>query len=475
MTMTSQQHTQRIQDLVRHELERGRLVETIAEQEGGSHKSVVQQLAHRQQLSRLSKLLNGLHAADLAQVMETLSREDRLTVWEEQAGKRGGDLLLELSDVVAEQIIQESDQQTLEQALMQLNADEIAYLGELLPTELIQSRLKDLDRRDKAWLRQTLRYQSDSVGALMDQDMILVRDDVTLQQVLDELRSYETLPPEVDKLFVTDHRGIFKGLLRWHSLVANSPEKTVSEVMIRDSVNFMAEESASDAARAFERYNLVSAPVLNHRGRLIGRLNFDDVMDFVRDEISDDALNSVGLQREEDLFAPVWQSARNRWLWLSLSLLTAFVASRVIGMFEETIARYVALAALMPIVAAIGGNTGNQTTILVVRGIALSQIDHNNVRQLISKEMRLSVLNGLVWGSVVGLFALVFYQDTLLMGVIAVSMMLTLLLAAILGLAIPLSLQALNRDPALGSSVLVTALTDSLGFFIFLGLAAIFI
>lgn len=475
MTMTSQQHTQRIQNLVRHELERGRLVETIAEQEGGAHKSVVQQLAHRQQRSRLSKLLNGLHAADLAQVMESLSREDRLTVWEEQAGKRGGNLLLELSDIVAEQIIQESDPRILAQALMQLNADEIAYLGELLPVEQIETRLNDLDRRDKAWLRQTLRYESDSVGALMDQDMIHVRDDATLQQVLDELRDYENLPSEVDKLFVTDQRGIFKGLLRWHALVANAPAKKVSEVMIRDSVNFMAEEAASDAARAFERYNLVSAPVLNHRGRLIGRLNFDDVMDFVRDEISDDALNSVGLQREEDLFAPVWQSARNRWLWLSLSLLTAFAASRVIGLFEETIVRYVALAALMPIVAAIGGNTGNQTTTLVVRGLALSQIDHNNVRQLIAKEMRLSVLNGLVWGSVVGLFALVFYQDSLLMVIIAVSMMLTLLLAAILGLAIPLTLQALNRDPALGSGVLVTALTDSLGFFIFLGLAAIFI
>jgi magnesium transporter len=245
--------------------------------------------------------------------------------------------------------------------------------------------------------------------------------------------------------------------------------------MSQDYVSFQAEDSAAHAARAFERYNLVSSPVVNSRGRPIGRLTVDEVMDFIRDDISEDALNAAGLQGEEDLFAPVWNSARNRWLWLSLSLLTAFVASRVIGLFEDTIAHFVALAALMPIVAAIGGNTGNQTTTLVVRGLALSQINDGNRRQLISKEMKLSVLNGLVWGSVVGLFAYIFYGNFTLTLIIAAAMILTLLLAAILGLAIPLTLQSLKRDPALGSGVLVTALTDSMGFFTFLGLAALFL
>jgi magnesium transporter len=186
-----------------------------------------------------------------------------------------------------------------------------------------------------------------------------------------------------------------------------------------------------------------------------------------------DALNAAGMAGQEDLFAPVWNSAKNRWLWLSLSLITAFIASRVIGLFEQTIEQFVALAALMPIVAAIGGNTGNQTTTLVVRGLALAQINESNRRQLVRKEMTLSLLNGLVWGAVVGLFALIFYQNWALAGVIALAMQITLLLAAALGLAVPLILQASNRDPALGSGVLVTALTDSLGFFIFLGLASL--
>jgi len=359
--------------------------------------------------------------------------------------------------------------------LKQLDADEIGYLGELLPASVLQERLQQLPGEDREWLTRALQYENDSVGSMMDQDMILVQQDALLEQVLKQLRQHKDLPPQSDKLFVTNRRGCLVGVLHWHSLVVNEPEQRVSDVMSQDYVSFQAEDSAAHAARAFERYDLVSSPVVNSRGRPIGRLTVDEVMDFIRDDISEDALNSAGLQGKEDLFASVWHSARNRWPWLFLSLLTAFVASRVIGLFEETIAGFVALAALMPIVAAIGGNTGNQTTTLVVRGLALSQINYDNRRQLILKEMKLSVLNGMVWGSAVGLFAFIFYGNFTLSMIIAAAMLLTLLLAATLGLAIPLTLQSLKRDPALGSGVLVTALTDSTGFFIFLGLAALFL
>lgn len=475
MHTSTRKHSERILEQVKEQLKKGRLVENLAGQQAGPNKEVVTQLVHRQQLTQLDKVLDLLHAADVAWVMENLSHDDRLLVWERQVSNRGGQILLELADSVAEQVLEDSGSAAVEHALRQLDAEDLSYLTDIIPEAMLQQRLDALTNEEQAWVSQSREYADDSVGALMGKDMIVVRDDQSLKAVLKDLRGLDEIPEQNDKLFVVDRRGHLVGVLPWQSLVLNAPKQLVSEVMARDVVTFEPGEKASNAARAFERYDLVSAPVVSSRGRPIGRLTVDEVIDFVRDEISEDALNSAGINSEEDLFAPVWHSARNRWLWLSLSLLTVFFASRVIGMFEETIAKFVALAALMPIVAAIGGNTGNQTTTLVVRGLALMQIDSSNIRHLIRKELTLSVLNGLVWGSVVGLFAYVFYQDINLMFIIAVAMMITLLLAAVLGLAIPLTLQSMKRDPALGSGVLVTALTDSMGFFIFLGLAAMFL
>ncbi len=475
MQTTSEKHEKRILEQVREQIDKGRLVENLARHQAGPREDVVSQLVHRQQQTHLEKFLSNLHTADVAWVLENLTQEDRQLVWQMQLPIRGGQVLLELSDSVAEQIIEISSEAELRKLLAQLDAEELGYITDLVPEHLMLERLDDLSREDKDWVNNALQYEEDSVGEMMGKDMLLVRQFQVLKDVIEELKNKKDLPDQNDKLFVIDRRGHLAGVLPWQSLVLNDQEKTVEEVMAKDVVTFMVDEPASNAARAFERYNLISAPVVSGAGRPIGRLTVDEVMDFVRDDMSEDALNSAGIANEEDLFGPVWKSAKNRWLWLSLSLLTAFFASRVIGLFEETITQFVALAALMPIVAAIGGNTGNQTTTLVVRGLALSQIDDANVGHLVRKEMTLSVLNGLVWGSTVGLFALVFYQDIGLMLVIAAAMVLTLLLAAILGLAIPFTLQSMKRDPALGSGVLVTAITDSMGFFIFLGLAAVFL
>jgi magnesium transporter len=247
------------------------------------------------------------------------------------------------------------------------------------------------------------------------------------------------------------------------------------DLMSTEVVRFAPTDKAADAAAAFERYDLVSAPVLNERGKLAGRLTVDSMVDFIREEAGEDVLNMAGLREEEDLFAPIWKSARNRGTWLLVNVATAFIASRVIGVFEASIAQLVALAALMPIIASVGGNTGNQTTALVIRGLAMGQIDGRSTRYLLRKEIGIGLLNGAMLGLVVGAFAYVMYADSHLALVMTASMLLTLVLAAIIGMGVPLILQRFGRDPALGSSVLLTAGTDSLAFAIFLGMATVFL
>jgi magnesium transporter len=245
--------------------------------------------------------------------------------------------------------------------------------------------------------------------------------------------------------------------------------------MVRDFVQFNPSENAQDAAAAFERYDLVSAPVVDDDGRLVGRMTVNAVVDYIRQAQDAEMLTAGGLREDEDLFASVWKSVKNRWTWLAVNLVTAFIASRVIGVFEQSIAQLVALAALMPIIAGIGGNSGNQTITLIVRALALGQITGDNARKLFVKELGVSVLNGVIWGTVVGIFAFLIYHNWALGVVMTAAMLLNLLLAAVMGVSIPLLMEKLGRDPALGSSVLITAITDSGGFFIFLGLATLFL
>ena len=242
--------------------------------------------------------------------------------------------------------------------------------------------------------------------------------------------------------------------------------------MEREPVHFLTDDDIEEAARAFDRYALVSAPVVNTHGQLVGRLTVDQLMEAAVDSVQEDMLAKVGLQREEDLFANVWQAASNRWPWLVINLITAFIASRVIAVFEGTIERVVALAALMPIVASIGGNTGNQAEALTVRGMALDQIDLRNARHLLTKELGISAVNGALWGGVMALVTWLLYGQVLLGAIMAAAMLLNLLLAALVGVSIPLVLKYLGRDPAMGSSIILTFVTDAGGFFIFLGLAA---
>ena len=426
-------------------------------------------------LPDLRDRLSRMHTADVAQVLESLPRDDRVLAWRQLRDQRGGDLLLEVSEAVRASLLAQISEEELRLAIGQLDADDLAAIADEVPPELLQERLLTLPDDDRRWLQASLEYKKDSVGDLMSSEMVVVQDHLTLDEVLSTLRDLNELPNHTDKIFVTDRRGVLRGVVPLQTLLLTAPAIQVSDVMATDVVIFTPDEEGSDAAQAFERYNLISAPVVNERGKLLGRLTVEVMMDLIRVETTEEVLKLAGLRGEEDLFASIWNSARNRWTWLSINLLTAFVASRVIGMFETAIAQLVALAALMPIVASIGGNTGNQTTALIIRGIALGQVNAGNTYHLLRKEVGVSLLNGAVIGMVVGGFAYIFYGSAALGGVIAAAIVFNLLIAALAGMVVPLVLERLGRDPALGSSVLLTATTDSMGFFIFLGLASLFL
>ena len=456
-------------------LHKHELVENLVHRQEGPRHELVETLVHKLHLVELQKLLDPLHPADVAYILEALPLQQRLIVWDLVKADRDGDILLEVSDAVRETLIAHMDEHELVAATGQLDTDEIADLAPDLPREVIQDVFKSLSAEEREQLRAAMSYPEDSVGALMDFDMVEIRDDVSLEVVLRYLRRLDEMPDHTDQLFVVDREDYLKGLLPINRLLVTDPETLVADVMEKDVVKFHPADEAQDAAAAFERYDLVSAPVVDSEGKLVGRMTVNAVVDYIREATDTDKLTAGGLKEEEDLFASVWKSVKNRWTWLAVNLVTAFIASRVIGVFEESIAKLVALAALMPIVAGIGGNSGNQTITMIVRALALGQITTASARKLFAKELGVSALNGLIWGSVVGLFAFFIYHSWQLGVVMTGAMVLNLMLAAVMGVSIPVVMQKLGRDPAIGSSVMITAITDSGGFFIFLGLATVFL
>ncbi len=460
---------------VTHLLSSYKLMEGFVQmQEMPSHE-LVESLTHRQSLLELQQILDRLHSADVAHILEALPLQDRLTIWDLVKAERDGEILLEVSDAVRETLIAAMAGHELVAATGQLDADEIADLAPDLPRSVIDDVFRSLPVEEREQLRAAMSYPEDAVGALMDFDMVAIREDVTLEVVLRYLRRLDELPGHTDQLFVVDRDEHLKGVLPVNRLLVSDPDTEVAAVMSTEMLKLRPDDKAQQAAHAFERYDLVSASVVDGEGRLVGRVTVNAVMDFIREESENEALKLGGLSEEEDLFAPVWKSVRNRWVWLSVNLVTAFIASRVIGVFEDSIEKLVALAALMPIIAGIGGNSGNQTITMIVRALALGQLNLSNARKLFSKEIGVSAVNGMVWGSAVGLFAFFIYDSVALGLVMALAMTLNLLLAGSLGVMIPLLLQKFGRDPAAGSSVMITAVTDSGGFFIFLGLATVFL
>ena len=470
--------TQSVQEAlvqVRSLLQKHRIVEGMVHKQDMPRHELVESLVHKQNLAELQRKLEKLHPADVAYILEALPLEERLVVWDLVKAERDGEILLEVSDSVRETLIENMDARELVAATEQLDTDEIADLVPDLPQDVVDDVLHSLSVEEREQLRAAMSYPEDSVGALMDFDMISVRDDVTMEVVLRYLRRMDELPDHTDQVFVVDRDDLIKGVLPINRLIVTDPEMLVGSVMNAELITLSPDDKAQQAAQSFERYDLVSAPVVDQGNRLVGRVTVDVVVDFIRQRNEAEQLSHAGLLEEEDIFASVWKSAKNRWLWLAVNLGTAFFASRVIGAFEGTIEKLVALATLMPIVAGIAGNSGNQTTTLIIRSLALGQVTPDNARRLIGKELAISLLNGVVWGGVAGVFAYILYYSVPLSLVMTGAMLLNLLVGALVGMIVPLIMQKMGRDPAIGSSVLLTFTTDSMGFFIFLGLATVFL
>ncbi|MEW5887736.1 MAG: magnesium transporter [Pseudomonadota bacterium] len=466
-----QHHLREVQQL----LSRHKLVENLVHRQEMPRHELVEDLVHKQHVAELRKKLDSLHPADIAYILEALPLDERLFVWDLVKAERDGEILLEVSDAVRESLIEAMDPQELVAATGQLDTDEIADLAPDLPRDVMADVFRSLSVEEREQLRAAMSYPEDSVGALMDFDMVTVREDVTLEVVLRYLRRFDELPDHTDQLFVVDRDDTLRGVLPLNRLLVTDPDETVFNIMVGDTLALHPDDKAETAAQAFERYDLVSAPVVDADNKLVGRVTVAAVMDFIREKRETELLSQAGLREEEDIFASVWDSVKNRWSWLAINLVTAFVASRVIGAFEGSIEKLVALAALMPIVAGIGGNSGNQTITMIVRAIALGQVAPESARKLFRKEIGVAAVNGLLWGGLLGLVTWWLYRSIPLGLVMTGAMTLNLMLAATVGVAVPMTMYKLGRDPALGSSVMITAVTDSGGFFIFLGLATLFL
>src|SRR5574343_1616087 len=314
---------------------------------------LVESLVHKQHIQELTHKLDSLHSADVAHILEALPVDERLFVWDLVKAERDGEILLEVSDAVRESLIESMDPASLRAAAEQLDADELADLAPDLPHEVMEAVYQGLDQEEREQLRAAMSYPEDSVGALMDFEMATVREDVTLEVVLRYLRRFDELPDHTDQLFVVDRDDRLKGVLPLNILLVNVVEAEVGALMQTEFVELEPDDLAEEAAKAFERYDLVSAPVVDPEGKLVGRVTVNEVVDYIREEAEHELLSQAGLKEGEDIFASVWDSVKNRWSWLAINLVTAFVASRVIGAFEESIERLVALATLMPIVAGI--------------------------------------------------------------------------------------------------------------------------
>ncbi len=465
------QHLNEIEELLnRQELETHLLERTPSRQH-----ELLETVLSKQHQSRLQIKLKKLHPADLSYILESFPLDQRLMLWRLMSPEDQGQVLIEISDAVRQTLLSDMDTAHIESATQGLQTDEIADLAADLPKKVMRNILRSLNDDKRAHLQSVIDYSASQIGALMDFNVIRVREDMTLKTILRYIRKRKKLPSHTDKLFVVDNKGYLTGELPIETLLTAERDAKVQDIMMSGMLFFQADGDADDAARAFERYDLVSAPVVNEQGEFLGRLCVDAVMDYIRRQNDEDILFQAGMAEQEDLFASIWNSARNRWAWLLVNVMTALIATRIIGWFETTILQVVALASLMPIVAAIGGNTGNQTSMLIIRSLALGQLHSANIRHLVLKELSIGLLNGVVWGSLIGVLVWGLYQDQQLGLVMCAAMMLNLLVAAGTGVAVPLIQDKLGRDPAVGTSVMITFITDTMGFMIFLGLATLFL
>jgi magnesium transporter len=421
------------------------------------------------------RLINSLHPAEIASLIESLPPARREIVWEFVDPELEGDVLIELNEEVRAELIGGMDAEELIAATEGMEVDDLADLIGDLPETLNERVLHSMDAQDRERLTAVLGFEQDSAGGLMNLDAVTVRPDVTLEVVLRYLRMRGDMPARTDQLFVVNRHDKYRGALDITRLLTEDPEKTVGEVMDSSVEGIAPETPAREVAKLFEDRDLVSAAVVTGDGKLLGRITIDDVVDVIREEADHSVMSMAGLGDDADMFAGVIASARRRAIWLSVNLATAFLAANVVGLFEATIEKVVALAVLMPIVASMGGIAGSQTLVLIIRGLALGQVEQANARWLLIREILVGLLNGVGLASIVAVVAGIWFEQWTLGMIIFAALMINLLAAALAGVGVPLMLKRMGIDPALAGGVILTTVTDTVGFASLLGLGTLFL
>jgi magnesium transporter len=421
------------------------------------------------------RMVNALHPAEIALLLESLPPAQRELVWDFVEPELEGEVLLELSENVRSALISGMEAEELVAAAEGMELDDLADLVDDLPEAVTLQLLKSLDSQDRERLRTVMSFADDTAGGLMNTDTVSVRPDVTVEVVLRYLRMRGELPEKTDRLFVVDRYDIYLGTVSLTRLLTSDPDHTVGELLESEAPRIDPQTPAHDVSLLFQGQDLISAAVVSGEGRLLGRITIDDVVDVIRQEAEHNVLSMAGLRDEEDVFAGVMISTKRRLFWLGINLITAFLAAFVVQRFEGTIEKVAALAALMPIVASMGGIAGTQTVTLIIRGLALGQIEWSNARWLLLKEIAVGGLNGLIWAVVVGLVTVAWFGTWKIALIIAASMLVNLLAAASVGVIVPLTLRRFRIDPALSAGVILTTFTDCIGFATLLGLGALFL
>ncbi|MBT67938.1 MAG: magnesium transporter [Thiotrichales bacterium] len=420
--------------------------------------------------------IKELHPGEVALLLEAIQPKDRSILWPSIQISIQGEILKEVSEDVQSQLISEMTVDSLVKATEKLDTDDLADIVPNMPESAVHSLLLTLDFKHRERLNKILSYPEDSAGGLMNTDFITVRPDVSIRAVIRYLRLLKEMPVDTDQVFVVDRDFNYLGSLLITSLLTEEPEQMVETLINNDfSKPVSADTDEAEVALLFEQRNLISAPVIDENNQLIGRITIDDVVDVILDQAEHSVMSMVGLDEDEDVFAPIIQSSKRRSVWLGVNLVTAFIAVYFIGLFEATLQQKIALAILMPVVASMGGIAGTQTLIIVTRGIATGRVTTANIKALINKEVAVSGLNGIIWSIVIALITYYWFADLLLSLIIALAIITNLVVAAFSGAFLPLLLSKLKIDPALAGGVILTTITDVIGFVAFLGLAALFI
>ncbi len=425
-------------------------------------------------LQQVTRILNGgLAPSDIAHLLESSPPKERKLLWQLIDDELEGEVLQYLGDEIRSDFLREMNAQEVIEISEDYEMDDLADLLQQLPESVINEVLDAMDSQDRQRLVEVLSYSEDSAGGLMTTDMVTVRPEITIDVVLRYLRRHKALPSMTDNLIVVNRKDEYIGVLPLTSMLVASPNTTVREIMRTDVEGIPVNLTDKEVSIIFERQDLVSAPVTSPEGYLLGRITIDDVVDVMQEDAEHEILSRAGLDEEEDMFAPFLKTAKSRAVWLGVNLLTAFLASAVIGMFEATIEKVVALAVLMPIVASMGGIAGSQALTLVIRGMATGKVGANNLGWLIKREFLVGAFNGILWALVVATTAVVWFNDLTIGYLIAAAMVINLSVAAISGTLLPVVLERMKIDPALAGGVILTTITDVVGFLSFLGLATL--